>query len=78
MSKCYRPLTKAEKRENHCKAMKKYYASNSDNYHDRYMANRTERKAYDKLYRTLNAEAIKLRDKMYNDTRRKKSTDKDK
>lgn len=37
-----------------------------------YRKNKSQRKAYQQMYRDLNKDAIKLRDKIYNQTKRKK------
>jgi len=36
-----------------------------------YIAHRSQRKAYQQMYRDLNKEAIRIKDKIYNDTKRK-------
>jgi len=37
-----------------------------------YIAHRSQRKAYQQMYRDLNKDAIRIKDKIYNDTKRKK------
>ena len=65
-------LTPDERRQRHKAAMKKYYQANKAKYRNRYIANSAEILAVQKVYRDMNKEAIRLRDKIYNDTKRSK------
>lgn len=50
---------------------KQYYDKNKGRARAYYKAHKSDRQAYQKMYRELNREAIRLRDKKYNETKRK-------
>ncbi len=54
-------------------ANRKYYRANQGRYRAGYKRNTTNILAAQKLYRDLNKDAIALRDKLYNDTKRNKT-----
>lgn len=65
-------MTAEEKRNRHKAAMRKYYQANKSKYKGRYKDNAEAILAVQKIYRDANKDAIRLRDKRYNDTQRNK------
>jgi len=64
-------LSEAERIEARRAQQRRYYNANKRRFKDYYKHNKKARQDYDKMYRSLNADAIKLRDKIYNETKRK-------
>lgn len=66
-------LSDARRGANRKAANRRYYQAHKGRYQGSYKANRTKHLAYDRMHRDLHRDAHLLRQKIYNDTKRKKS-----